>query len=114
MKKDIRLLERLNSILSAFPGMRTTHIRIEVMKKDKKDQYKGASIRRFITNGKEKMEEELIIYVNFRDSKDENDILRQVAHEAAYLVDGPNEELKVLDMLRGELYGRKSIGSPNS
>jgi len=57
------------------------------MKDSKKEDYWGTSIRKFLTDGETRFDEEGIIYINTRDAGDRNKIIQIILHELEHLID---------------------------
>jgi len=84
------------------------HLKIEVMRESKKDNYWATSVKRFVTDGVDKFKEEGIIRVNLRDiGNDMDKFLCGIAHEASHLLDdGPNLREEILAYLKENITGR--------
>ena len=90
MKNIKDILQALKPYIPA-----TMDIKIEALKNKKKNEYWATSIKRYVTNGHDKFNEEGIIYLNLRDIKSDSVLLEAVAHEMSHLLDDkvPKEEI---------------------
>jgi len=72
------------------------------MKDDKKNEYWGTSVRRFVTDGEKQYHEIGTIYVNLKDCEDSAKIVDIVKHELKHLIDDKlilKEVIKNIDNL---------------
>ena len=69
------------------------------MKNPKKDSYWGTSVRKLLTDGESKYNEEGTIYINLRDTEDKMKIVKIVKHELGHLIDNKDDLKKVIDKL---------------
>lgn len=87
-------LKRVEQCLLGMPAFADFEkLEVTVMKKSKKDEFWGTSVKRFIKTGDEVFKQEGTIYLNIRDIKTKEHFLQAVAHEAAHLLDD-GEKLK--------------------
>ena len=78
---------------------------ITIMKDAKKDEYWGTSVRRFLTDGESKFNQEGTVYINLRDVEDREKVIKIIRHELTHLIDDKIDLEKALEIVNIENKG---------
>lgn len=100
---DKEFIAKLEELLSNYPPFKDYKLKIDVLQKQKKEEYWGTSVLRYVSDGIDKLNTEGTIYLNFRDAGDVKDILKQVNHEGNHLLGWDVKDTKILEMLKAKL-----------
>jgi len=103
-------LQKIQKLLMSYPKFSDfKKLEVKLLKKNKKDEYWGTSVKRFVrmtdeTNGiTETYKVEGVIYLNLKDISDTGKLLQVVAEEAAHLLDdGPGLIAEIYNYLKEE------------
>ena len=105
MRVNKKLLSRIEDILSNYPPFKDITVKVDVLQKQEKGEYWGTSVLRYVTDGVNKLSTEGTIYLNFRDARDVNDILKQVNHEGNHLLGGDTNDTAIMEWLQSKMSG---------
>ena len=102
MRVSRKLLSRIQEVLSNYPPFEDITIKVDALQKQEKGEYWGTSVLRYVTDGVDKFSTEGTIYLNFRDARDIDDILKQVNHEGNHLLGRDVNDTAIMEWLQSK------------